>query len=87
MSRDTGICHMQNGVQVCPTPVDPDQINKHCKSSLLVAMKVIYLCKLEWLLPLLEDPDVNVKVVHLVRDPRSTVNSRTGHKGNIESVK
>jgi len=87
MSRDAGICRMNNENQICPVPVNPIPVNKHCKKSLLVAMKVIYLCKLEWLLPLLEATDVNVKVVHLVRDPRSTINSRTGHKGKLESIK
>jgi len=87
MSRDTGMCYMNGNVQFCPTPVDPVPMNKHCRKSLLVAMKVIYLCKLEWLLPLLEATDVNIKVVHLVRDPRSTISSRTGHNGNLEGVK
>jgi len=49
---------------------------------MLVAMKVIYLCNLESLLTLIDDDNLNLKIVHLVRDPRATTNSRarTGRK-------
>ena len=86
LSRDAGICHLEKGKLICPTPIDPVPMNMYCKSCLLVAMKVIYLCKLERLIPLLEDQDINVKVVHLVRDPRSTINSRMGHQGKINKL-
>jgi len=43
---------------------------------MLVALKVIYLCKVEWLMPFVKNPKVDLKVVHLVRDPRATVKSR-----------
>ena len=72
-----GLCQKnEKGGQMCPFPVNPLPLNKHCESSALIAMKVIYLCKLEWLLPLMMDQSLNVKVVHLVRDPRSMINSR-----------
>ena len=76
MLRDAGLCKKEGAKQACPFPVNPLPLNKHCESSALIAMKVIYLCKLEWLLPLMMDQSLNVKVVHLVRDPRSTINSR-----------
>ena len=77
MARDAGLCQKnERGGQTYPFPVNLLSLNKHCESSALIAMKVIYLCKLEWLLPLMMDQSLNVKVVHLVRDPRSTINSR-----------
>ena len=83
MSRDSNICEGINGAQVCPQPLDPNRLNKYCKKSLLVAMKVNYLCQLEWLIRLLEDSNFNVKVVHLVRDPRSTIHSRIQYPDHI----
>ena len=71
----------------CPKPLPATSLNNFCRRSLLVAMKVIYLCKLEWLMPLLGDPDFNIKVVHLVRDPRPTIYSRTKHTGNLSLVR
>ena len=53
----------------------------------MVAMKVIYLCRLEWLVPLMKDPTLNVKVVHLVRDPRATLTSRASVDRTEEKVK
>ena len=70
----------------CQAPINPVRLNKHCQQSEIVAMKVIYLCKLEWLVPLLKDPLLNVKIVHLVRDPRSTIASRIRSKKNKLSV-
>ena len=70
LKRDTDICHPK-----CPAPINPDDLEKHCKRSLFRAMKVNYMCRLEWLLPLLSADDVIVKIVHLVRDPRATAAS------------
>ena len=50
-------------------------------------MKVIYLCKIEWLVPMLKDPDINLKIVHLVRDPRTTIFSRTIHSSNVTLIR
>jgi len=83
MTRDSNICKVIKGTQVCPKPLDPKLLNNHCKKSLLVAMKVNYLCQLEWLLPLLEDLNFNVKVVHLVRDPRANIHSRIQYPDHI----
>ncbi|CAK8694477.1 unnamed protein product [Clavelina lepadiformis] len=89
LARDAGICKLRGkGEVVCPKPIDHKDLEKHCRQSLLVAMKVIYLCKLEWLTPLLRDEEFNVKIIHLVRDPRATVNSRTSPtKRNINYVR
>jgi len=87
MSRDAGICRQSGrNTHICPHPLDPFLINRHCERSILIAMKTIYLCKFEWLLPLLFDPHINVKVLHLVRDPRSTINSRNSHKPNVQHL-
>jgi len=40
-------------------------------------MKVVNLYKLEALMPLLEDEEYNIKIIHLVRDPRAVTLSRT----------
>jgi len=83
MTRDSNICEDKNEVQICPKPLNSKRLNDHCKKSLLVAMKVNYLCQLMWLLPLLEDLNFNVKVVHLVRDPRATIYSRIQYPANV----
>ncbi|XP_076801917.1 carbohydrate sulfotransferase 1-like [Clavelina lepadiformis] len=87
LSRDAGMCHVANRVQICPEPLNATELSCYCKKSLLVAMKAIYVCKLEWIVPLLRDPKVNIKVIHLVRDPRATTNSRTEGKGGIDVAK
>ena len=85
LSRDAKICrYVGREGHICPTPIKPELINSHCKSSAVKAMKVIYLCKLEWLMPLLQSSSPNVKVIHLVRDPRATVFSRAGRKWKIK---
>ncbi|XP_078482830.1 carbohydrate sulfotransferase 1-like [Ciona intestinalis] len=76
LTRDAQICHTTEVHQQCPAPIDLDRLSSHCRSSIMVAMKVIYLCRLEWITPLLSSKQSNVKIVHLVRDPRAIVNSR-----------
>nr|CAB3230871.1 carbohydrate sulfotransferase 3-like [Phallusia mammillata] len=86
LSRDTNICKInKQGQQICPEPINTETLSSYCNTSLLRAMKVIYLCELESLLPLLKDPTVNVKVLHLVRDPRATVNSRVNELKSYKS--
>jgi len=72
LDRDADLCKKQ----ACPEPIDLKALTKHCRHSMLVALKVIYLCKVEWLMPFVKNPKVDLKVVHLVRDPRATVKSR-----------
>uniref|UniRef100_F6ZR39 Sulfotransferase n=2 Tax=Ciona intestinalis TaxID=7719 RepID=F6ZR39_CIOIN len=52
----------------------------------MVAMKVIYLCRLEWITPLLLSKQSIVKIVHLVRDPRAIINSRIPQRETNSAV-
>lgn len=45
-----------------------------CASAPIRFMKVIR-ARLGWLEPLLEDPSLNLKIIHLTRDPRGCINS------------
>ena len=88
LSRDAGICNVDQGMsQICPKPINQVLLQNYCKKSLLIALKVTYLCNFEWILPLLRETETNIKVVHLVRDPRSTVNSATSHRGSLPDIK
>ena len=88
VSRDTNICKPgSHGTQICPSPINQTRIQNHCKNSLLIALKVNYLCNLEWILPLLKEKQTNVKIVHLVRDPRSTINSRENPNTPFHQIK
>ena len=77
LARDTNLCKLTNGRQDCPQPLDLDGLSEHCKNSPIIAMKVIYVCHLKWLVPLMKNNSLDVKVVHLVRDPRATLVSRS----------
>ena len=88
LSRDAGICNVDQGMwQICPKPINQVLLQNHCKKSLLIALKVTYLCNFEWILSLLRERETNIKVVHLVRDPRSTVNSRKSPRASLPKVK
>jgi len=78
MSRDADLCKADLS---CPKPINTTNLSKHCNRSMLVAMKVIYLCNLESLLTLIDDDNLNLKIVHLVRDPRATTDSRARAEG------
>ena len=45
------------------------ELNKSCKNVQTTVIKSVR-CDVRWLESLLEDPKLNIKVVHLVRDPR-----------------
>ncbi|CAK8684181.1 carbohydrate sulfotransferase 3-like [Clavelina lepadiformis] len=72
LARDTDLC---DGGK-CRGPYDPLVLSEICRRSLFPAMKIIFEPFLNTLQPLMEDPSLNVKVIHLVRDPRAVIQSR-----------
>ena len=61
LRRDSDLC-----IPNCKYPLDPVKLSQHCLKSDFRSFKVNYLCRLEWLTPLLHSNDVNLKVIHLV---------------------
>ncbi|XP_018411373.1 PREDICTED: carbohydrate sulfotransferase 4-like [Nanorana parkeri] len=53
-----------------------DTIQKACKTYNVIAIKEVRVFDLKVLYPLLEDPSLNLKILHLVRDPRAIFQSR-----------
>nr|XP_039267753.1 carbohydrate sulfotransferase 1-like [Styela clava] len=73
-------------------PVDLGLVNNKCRSRKISAIKVIKLCHIKSLEPIIRDPSIDFKIIHLVRDPRGIASSRLKiHNdweivGNIASV-
>ncbi|XP_068115595.1 carbohydrate sulfotransferase 4-like [Hyperolius riggenbachi] len=53
-----------------------DAIEKACKSYSHIVLKEVRFFDLKVLYPLLQDPSLNLKILHLVRDPRAVFQSR-----------
>ncbi|KAK6477208.1 carbohydrate sulfotransferase 6-like [Huso huso] len=53
-----------------------DKVEEACKSYSHVVLKEVRVFDLESLYPLLKDPSLNLKIIHLIRDPRAVVKSR-----------
>ncbi|CAH2314620.1 carbohydrate sulfotransferase 6-like [Pelobates cultripes] len=51
-------------------------IENVCRSHKHMAMKTVRILDLKVLIPLLQDPKLDLRIVHLVRDPRAVVSSR-----------
>nr|CAB3230836.1 carbohydrate sulfotransferase 1 [Phallusia mammillata] len=62
-------------------PVDSEVASEMCEISHLTAIKVIRICDLMTLKPLLENPSFDIKILHLVRDPRGVLGSRKKLEG------
>lgn len=62
--------------------VNMEALGEFCRASDFVAAKLNYLRGIENITHLFDDADVQMKIVHLVRDPRATVLSRFG--GNAQ---
>ncbi|CAK8680172.1 unnamed protein product [Clavelina lepadiformis] len=77
LSRDSNICrNPKNGGHACPGKLNMIKLSEHVAKVDLMAFKVVYMCDISWIQPLLNDPTVNLKIIHLVRDPRAIINSR-----------
>ncbi|CAK8686137.1 unnamed protein product [Clavelina lepadiformis] len=57
-------------------PVNSAMASSKCAESSLVVIKVIRLCHVNNLKSILEDSNIDVKVIHLMRDPRGVLSSR-----------
>lgn len=66
-----------------------DTIQEACKTYNYIVIKEVRLFDLKVLYPLLQDPSLNLKILHLVRDPRAVfqsrlkVTSQLSHDSNI----
>ncbi|XP_077987520.1 carbohydrate sulfotransferase 3-like [Glandiceps talaboti] len=64
-NRSTEICHYSL----------PTDAGRCCKNAQHRAAKIIRLLDVRDLIPLMESPDINLKVINVVRDPRSMMSS------------
>ncbi|CAK8672955.1 unnamed protein product [Clavelina lepadiformis] len=76
LSRDSDICRTPVGNHACPKEIDLEKLSEIVAKSELMAFKVVYLCDISWIQPLLDNPELDLKIVHLVRDPRAMFNSK-----------
>ncbi|XP_039259684.2 carbohydrate sulfotransferase 1-like [Styela clava] len=82
--RNTNLCknkHPFCGVDV----LDINVLSKVCRQSIAIAFKVVRLYHLSDLEEFLLDPELDLKVLHLFRDPRPAVPSRIKMSGNNKS--
>lgn len=61
-----------------------DKMAETCKTYSHVVMKTVRILDLSVLLPLFRDPDLDLRILHLVRDPRAVALSRKSFVLNIE---
>ncbi|XP_075995620.1 carbohydrate sulfotransferase 6 [Genypterus blacodes] len=52
------------------------KVQGSCDSYSHIVLKAVRIFELESLYPLLQDPNLNLRIIHLVRDPRAVVRSR-----------
>ncbi|NXI43760.1 CHST4 sulfotransferase, partial [Galbula dea] len=60
------------------------KVEEACKTYSHVAIKEVRFFDLKVLYPLLTDPSLNLKIIHLVRDPRAVFRSRDNTKANLQ---
>ncbi|XP_066966028.1 carbohydrate sulfotransferase 3-like [Macrobrachium rosenbergii] len=61
------------------TCLAPSRLRNACRGEHIRVMKVIRI-RMAWMRPLLDDPQVDLKVIHLVRDPRGSLFSMAKHQ-------
>ncbi|XP_075178543.1 carbohydrate sulfotransferase 4-like isoform X1 [Anomaloglossus baeobatrachus] len=61
------------------------KVSSVCRMYSHVVMKTVRILDLSILLPLLRDPNLNLRIIHLVRDPRAVALSRRSFVLNIEN--
>ncbi|XP_075690619.1 carbohydrate sulfotransferase 6-like [Rhinoderma darwinii] len=61
-----------------------DKMAEACREYTHVVMKTVRILDLSILLPLLRDPNLNLQIIHLVRDPRAVALSRNSFGLDIE---
>ena len=57
-------------------PLNLNVADHICRKRKLTAMKTIRVCELDWMDGLMEAKDFELKVIHLIRDPRAVARSR-----------
>lgn len=57
-------------------PLHLPRLNHFCRQHDVAVTKVIRLCDLTSMKSIMEDPSMDVKIIHLIRDPRGMINSR-----------
>lgn len=67
--KHNNLAPCENNTAECLTS---EQLNIKCRNNSVKIIKTIR-TKVSWLLPLLDDPAINLKVIHLVRDPRGSL--------------
>lgn len=73
--QHTDIINESECKRVCGK-VNFSTVQEACQTYSHVALKEVRLFSLESLYPLINDPTLNFKIIHLVRDPRAVLNSR-----------
>ncbi|XP_029440667.1 carbohydrate sulfotransferase 4-like [Rhinatrema bivittatum] len=64
-----------------------EKIEEACRTYSHVVVKVVRFLDLVTLYPLLKDPSLNLKIIHLVRDPRAILSSRQHFPGlNVDDT-
>ena len=64
-------------------PLNLDLIDNLCRLRKVTAIKTIRICDLTWLDELLHSDTFDLKVVHLIRDPRAIARSRRSIPGKV----
>ncbi|KAK1786547.1 hypothetical protein P4O66_003001 [Electrophorus voltai] len=64
---------------MCPIQ-DLSVLEKECRKYDTIVIKGVRILDVNILAPLIEDPSLNLKIIHLVRDPRAVANSRIKSK-------
>jgi len=68
-------------------PLNLNKLNNFCRSHKMSATKVIRLSNLSKMQSIAEDPEMDVKIIHLIRDPRGIASSRLRLKNNWNDTK
>uniref|UniRef100_A0A4W3K611 Sulfotransferase n=1 Tax=Callorhinchus milii TaxID=7868 RepID=A0A4W3K611_CALMI len=66
----------------CP-PRDIKELERECRKYDVIVIKDVRVLDLKVLLPLMQDPSLNFKVIQLMRDPRAVHNSRMKSKQSL----
>lgn len=66
----------------CP-PQSLEDLEKECLKYDTIAIKGVRILDINVLAPLIEDPSINLRIIHLVRDPRAVTSSRIRSKHGL----
>nr|XP_002130975.1 carbohydrate sulfotransferase 3-like [Ciona intestinalis] len=75
LARYESACQQSN-YSNCQLPLKPTIISAICSKSKLVVYKILRVCELQNLAHLIKTEDLDIRIVHLVRDPRAILSSR-----------